>query len=97
MFINLTRCVFCFILGACLASSFGCNLRPNWGPQGTIGAQRERAVMHDPFPSNELAPPIVGGRPLGYEQPRSETSRLQDSPYARRPARGDQYSPTYGF
>jgi hypothetical protein len=96
MFVNLSRCFICFLFGACLASS-GCNLRPNWGPQGTIGAQREQAVLHDPFPSNELGPPIMGGRPLGFEQPRSESTSLQASPYARRRARGDQYSPTNGF
>ena len=60
----------------------GCNLRPNFGPPGTIGLQRSRAVLHDPFPSNDLGPPVVGGRPLGFDRPQSEVSGLQGSPFA---------------
>ena len=56
----------------------GCYLRPNFGPPGTIGMQRSRAVLHDPFPSNELGPPILGGRPLGFDLPQPETQNLQE-------------------
>ncbi len=80
----------------CLIAT-GCNLRPDWGPPGTIGMQRNRAAMHDPFPSNELGPPIMGGRPPGFEQPKSQADTLQSSPYARRGMRGGQYTPNYGF
>ena len=86
----------CLFVAICITST-GCGLRPNWGPQGTIGAQRERAVLHDPFPSNELGPPIMGGRPVGFEQPRSETTSLQNSPYASKRTRGAKYTPTNGF
>ena len=82
--------VICFV-------SVGCHTSPNWGPQGTIGMQRTKAVLHDPFPDNDLAPPIRGGRPLGFEQPKSEPVSLQNSPYARRGTRGGQYTPAYGF
>ena len=75
----------------------GCLLKPNWGPQGTIGEQRARAYLHDPFPSNELGPPITGGRPLGFEQPRAEATHIQDSPFARRSNRGGLYQPQYGY
>ncbi len=75
----------------------GCHLRPNWGPQGTIGAQRARANIHDPFPSNDLGPPIVGGRPLGFEQPRSEPTNLQENPHARRSMNGGFATPYQGF
>jgi len=84
------------VVVACLLSS-GCNLRPDWGPPGTIGMQRSRAMVHDPFPSNELGPPIVGGRPPGFDLPKSQADQLQSSPYARRGARGGQYTPAYGF
>ena len=56
----------------------GCHLRPNFGPPGTIGMQRSRAVLHDPFPSDELGPVIVGARPKGFERPQSEATNLQD-------------------
>jgi hypothetical protein len=59
--------------------------------------QRSKAVLHDPFPSTDLGPPIQGGRPLGFEQPKSESAALQSSPYARRGMQGAPYAPTYGF
>lgn len=75
----------------------GCGMRPNWGSPGTIGEQRNRAVLYDPFPSNDLGPPIQGGRPLGFEQPRAEATHLQDSPFARRTLRGAPAAPPTGF
>lgn len=71
---------------ACMVFT-GCHMTPNFGPQGTIGMQRNFAVLHDPFPSDDLGPPIVGGRPKGFEQPWAEARSNQDSPYARRGAR----------
>ena len=70
------------ILGLCLACS-GCHMRPDWGPPGTIGDQRARAVVHDPFPRDDLGPPIDGGRPKGFDQPLAEPITIQGSPYAR--------------
>ncbi len=60
----------------------GCHLRPNFGPPGTIGMQRDRAVLHDPFPNNDLGPAVVGGRPRGYELPLPEATDTQGSPFA---------------
>ena len=60
----------------------GCHLRPNFGPPGTIGMQRDRAVLHDPFPSNDLGPTIVGGRPKGFDIPRAEAVDRQDNPFS---------------
>lgn len=65
----------------------GCNRLnngPYFGPQGTIGNQRNRNVLHDPFPSNELGPPIVSGRPLGFEQPWAESRNIQSNAHYRR-------------
>lgn len=82
---------FNWIRGVVLAvgcmSLAGCHMGPHFGPQGTIGMQRNWAVLHDPFPSNELGPAITSGRPLGFEQPWSEARQNQDTPYARRGAR----------
>lgn len=95
----LNRMTPCFTVLVCVAvvGLSGCQSGPQWGPQGTIGEQRARAVLHDPFPSNELGPPIQGGRPVGFEQPRSESTTLQTSPYARQSARGGRVAPNYGF
>lgn len=69
----------------CLATLTGCQLWPNLGPPGTIGEQRARAIVHDPFPDNDLGPEIVSGRPREWNRPSAEPKRLQaDNPYARR-------------
>lgn len=81
---------------ACVVAS-GCNHRPNFGPQGTIGMQRNRAVVHDPYPNNDLAPPIIGGRPLGYERASAESTALQSSPFAPKTLRGGLAIPNNGF
>lgn len=74
----------------------GCHLRPDFGPPGTIGQQRARAAVHDPFPNNDLGPPIVSGRPRGFDRPGAEPNRLQqDNPYAIRPA--NSAAPPFGF
>lgn len=75
----------------------GCYLRPDLGPPGTWETQRSRAVLHDPFPKNDLGPPIVGGRPLGYDMPRSEATDVQDTPYAPLSQRGGAFGNRNGF
>lgn len=63
------------LLGGCCPC-----LKPNWSePPGTIAYQRSRAVIHDPFPDNAIGPPVVGGRPLGYQYPQSEAVKAQES------------------
>ena len=65
--------------------------RSNFGSQGTIGQQRNEFVIHDPYPSNDLGPPIVGGRPRGFDRPFAEATDVQGSPYARRNGRMPNY------
>jgi len=67
-----------------ISASAGCStLNLNVGPPGTIGMQRERAVIHDPYPNPTLGPPIVGGRPAGYDLPLAEAKSLQVNPFSR--------------
>jgi len=76
----------------------GCGTaRLDLGPPGTIGMQREKAVIHDPYPSNDLGPPIVGGRPAGFDLPLSPTKSLQVNPHARNSNRGSYAPPYAGF
>lgn len=77
--VNLFKSVFSIGLVCTLA---GCHLRPDLGPPGTIYEQRAKAVLGDPFPNNELGPPIMGGRPRGFEQPLSQPTNIQASPYS---------------
>lgn len=55
----------------------GCHLRPEWGAPGPIGVQRSRAVLNDPFPSDELGPEILGARPRGFDLPEHRAKGLQ--------------------
>ena len=55
----------------------GCHLRPDWGAPGPIGVQRTRAVLNDPFPSDELGPEIKGVRPRGFDLPEHRAKGLQ--------------------
>lgn len=75
-------------------SQSGCYLKPSWGPPGTIGAQRSRAVLFDPYPNNDLGPPVVSGRPLGFERPLAEPEQNQ---YFEQSTRGAPVQPYTGF
>ncbi len=85
------------LLAATFLCAGGCNYGLNLGPPGTIGMQREQAVIHDPFPSTDLGPEIVGGRPREFDLPLSQTKSLQVNPYARKRTRGAFAPPQTGF
>ena len=61
----------------------GCHMPSPWGPPGDMNTQRARSMQHDPYPSNELGPPLLGIRPRGFDQPRSEVTQLQSNPNAQ--------------
>jgi hypothetical protein len=42
---------------------------------GTLGQQRLRATIHDPYPDPNLGPEVVGGRPRDYIEPLPEPVR----------------------
>jgi hypothetical protein len=58
----------------CQSSTFGVPhpLRP-----GTEQQQQARAQRFDPYPENDIGPPVVGGRPLEYCNPPAEILRVQ--------------------
>ena len=85
----LVFCCASFCCGALLLMAVGCNIRPDVGPPGTVYHQRNRAVVHDPFPDPHLGPSIEGSRPMEYERPLSEATHSQTAnPYANRGAFG---------
>ncbi len=56
----------------------GCASRPGWGlpwGQGSTERQKSRAVIHDPYPLNDIGPEVVGGRPREFYNPQSEPAR----------------------
>ncbi len=81
-----------FLLAAvAIAVMTGCYLPILNGPPGTIGMQRSRAVLFDPYPSDTLGPPIVGGRPRGFDLPLADVTNAQSNPNARPPSAGYGY------
>ena len=62
----------------------GCHVNRDLGPPGDMNTQRTRALVHDPFPANDIAPDIAGIRPRGFDLPRSEIQKLQTNPNAQR-------------
>jgi hypothetical protein len=42
---------------------------------GPAGYQRARAIQHDPYPLDDVAEPVVGGRPREYQRPVPEAER----------------------
>ena len=78
------RCLPAFLLISTLFSFSGCGNGPRFfQPSGTIGYQRSQAVLHDPFPSNDLGPTIMGGRPREFDRPLPEVVDSQQSPWAQ--------------
>lgn len=71
--IALTGCRTTFRLGvAALMLCVGCGphiRKPDWFNPGNAASQRYDAIYHDPYPSTDTAPEIVGGRPRGYQAP----------------------------
>ncbi len=64
---------------AIFASTIGCSpyhLRtPNFLHPGPVGPQRTAAIYHDPYPLDDIGPPVVGGRPNEYQRPVPEVVR----------------------
>ncbi len=61
----------------------GCNslAPPNWPHPGPAAYQQRLAEHFDPYPENEPAPAIIGGRPLEYEKPQAEVVRARLQPW----------------
>jgi len=64
------------VFAGCKGSSAGVS---RWGGsqygQGSIERQKNRAVTFDPFPLNDIGPPVVGGRPREFANPLPEAQR----------------------
>ncbi len=75
---------------AALLTAVGCSpyMRyPNFFHPGTAQQQRAEALVHDPYPLDDVGPEIVGGRPLAYQRPVLEVERARDF-YSKLPAAG---------
>ncbi len=59
----------------CANNHVGGYALPNFAHPGTEATQQARAQDYEPYPENEPGPPVVGGRPREYQDPRAEVLR----------------------
>jgi hypothetical protein len=50
-------------------------IMPRLESPGTAGTQRSNALQYDPYPLDDVAPPVAGGRPKEYDRPIPEVTR----------------------
>lgn len=53
----------------------GCRGHNFFAPPGPLNQQQANAVVHDPFPQNDIAPFEAASRPPSYQQPLPEPVR----------------------
>ncbi len=70
----------CFVIASFAACLAGCQNTGWHGPAGPMGQQQAAAVIHDPFPLNDVGPSDAAMRPPGYEQPLPEAVRDRIGP-----------------
>ena len=70
----LSLIAFSVVLPACC----GCVAPPDLSHPGTEERQQARAQVFEPYPDNDVGPPVVGGRPREYQEPRPAFAVLQD-------------------
>lgn len=81
MQVNVIRiCLLLTVLGFSLNMGCARTLQQNFEPPGTIFQQKLRARLHDPYPSDDLGPPLVGVRPREFNQPYAEARDSQILP-----------------
>jgi hypothetical protein len=68
------------VVAAAIAPLGGCSptiAKPRLASPGNAPSQRYRAEHFDPYPQNDMAPEIVGGRPPDYMIPPNEVERAR--------------------
>ena len=68
------------VLSAVLPVCGGCLAMPNLAHPGTEEYQQTRAQIFEPYPDVDVGPPVAGGRPREYQDPRPETIRALQRP-----------------
>lgn len=70
------------LLSVVAASTAGCHSGRPWpfAPQGTIAHQQSDAIVHDPYPMNDIAPEDASMRPREFQSPLPEPVRNTITP-----------------
>lgn len=60
-----------------VATASGCRSGHPWGfaPQGTMAQQQADAIVHDPYPLNDIGPDDPAARPRAFQHPLPEPVR----------------------
>lgn len=69
-------------LMAAIVVSAGCRGQRLFPAPGPLGAQQARAVVHDPFPLDDIGPSDQGARPPSYQNSLPEPVRNRLAPDA---------------
>jgi hypothetical protein len=85
---NRIHLLLAFLFFSCFVGCMGSPISiQRWGGgtfgQGSVDRQKARAVYFDPFPLNDIGPPVVGGRPPGFSNPLPEAHRNKIDPADR--------------
>lgn len=67
----------CLLLWMCLSTGCQGLDRPRWFNPGPAEYQQRQAVRFDPYPDNDIGPPVVGGRPPSYSTQPPEVTRAR--------------------
>ena len=72
------------LTAAFLANAAGCTPEvhryirfPDFAQPGWAHQQRGEAIVHDPYPLDDVGPEVVGGRPREYQRPVPEVERAR--------------------
>ena len=68
------------LLTVSIVALSGCRGTQLLPPAGPLNQQQANAVIHDPFPQNDIAPYDAGSRPPSYQQPLPEPVRNRIAP-----------------
>ncbi len=72
---KLALFICCVIFGCASLVQTGCRQRPLLAPPGPIQYQQGQAVIHDPFPQNDIGVEEQASRPRDYQKPLAEPVR----------------------
>lgn len=70
------------VASAMLIPAVGCRSRGLLPPAGPIDRQQATAVVHDPYPLDDIAPTDQGARPPSFQRPLPEPVRNRIFPDA---------------
>jgi hypothetical protein len=66
---------------ALLSGVCGCLAAPTVFHPGTEAYQQARARKFEPYPENDMGPPVVGARPREYQDQEAEVTRVLRDPH----------------